>query len=72
MFNLEEILQGFVSNVITMVLVASGMGFVIMYFVSKLTGNAKLGGFVAVGVLLLCFYWVSKDGFLIEYLSNVY
>lgn len=71
MFNLEEILQGFVSNIITMVLVASAIGVAVMFLVSKLTGSVRVGSFAAGGVLLLGFIWLEKEGHLIAYLSNV-
>lgn len=71
MFNLEEILQGFVSNIITMVLIASAIGVAVMFLVSKLTGSARVGSFAAGGVLLLGFIWLAKEGHLIPFLSNI-
>lgn len=71
MFNLEEILQGFVSNVITMLIAASVIGVAVMFLVSKLTGSVRIGSFAAGGVLLLGFLWLAKEGHLIPFLSNI-
>lgn len=70
-FNLEAILQGFVSNMITIVLVTAAIGLAIMYFVSKLTGSVRVGSFAAGGVLLLGFIWLAKEGHLLPFLSNI-
>lgn len=71
MYGIEEILQGFASNVITIILLAAAIGLAIMYLVSKLTGSDRVGGIAAGGILLFCFYWLTKEGHLIEYLSKV-
>ncbi len=71
MYGIEQVLEAVFAKWLTLLIIGSIIGLVVMYLVSKLTGSVRFGGIVAAVVLSLSFYWSVIEGHFLQFLSNI-